>query len=140
MGNLTTALIIVLMINAFMVMGQFAITDINPSATHFFTGTGSPLYTYSANGTVNGTGSDANLPGDVSSVDPDTNQRYTDTWTAVKTWITSGISSILGILTGPYNFLQAIGLPGEFTAIIGLLWYGITIFLIVNWIKGGGGD
>ena len=141
MGNLTTALIIVLMINAFMILGQTAITNINPGdATQFFNPIGSPLYTYATNGTVNGSNSANNLPSDVSSVDPNTGARYTDTWTTVKNWITGGLSVILSILTGPYLFLEAIGLPLEFTLIIGLLWYSMTIFLIVNWIKGGGGD
>jgi len=139
MGNLTTSLVVVLMINAFLIMGQSAITSINPQASNFLTGSKTPLYSFSQNGTLNESNINDKLPSTDSSVSVTTGNIFTDTWNAVKNWFlqSTGINYVLGILSAPYNFLKAIMLPNEFVLIIGSLWYMLTLYLIINFLKGG---
>jgi len=139
MGNLTTSLVVVLMINAFLIMGQSAITSINPQASNFLTGSKTPLYSFSQNGTLNESNINDKLPQTDSSVSVTTGNIFTDTWNAVKNWFlqSTGINYVLGILSAPYNFLKAIMLPNEFVLILGSLWYMLTLYLIINFLKGG---
>lgn len=144
MGNLTTALIIVLMINAFLVLGQMAIMDINPNADNFLNASKTPLYSFANDGVLDDSNINDQLPNADAGISPTTGNVFTDTWNAVKTWFldTTGINYLLGLLSAPYNFLKAItggAFPG-FVLVVGSLWYIMTLYLIINFLKGGGGD
>lgn len=142
MGNLTTALMFVLLINVFLVLGQIAITDINPNAVNFLTEEKTPLFHFAVNGTLNETNINDKLPQAETVTGAETGNVFVDTWNAVKNWFlnATGINYVLGILSAPYNFLKAIQVPDGFAIVFGSLWYMLSLYLIINFIKGGGGD
>lgn len=144
MGNLTTAFVIVVMINLFLFFGQSAILEINPSSNIFFNNTDTLLDTYSTEaGTLNDTNIEDRININQQSVTSgDTTNIFTDSINAVKSWFlgVSGIGYVLGVVSAPYNFLKALRLPDIFVSGIGTAWYILTIFLLINFIKGGGGE
>lgn len=139
MSNLTEALAIVLSINAVLWLGQLAVLELNPAGPSFFDSQGSILSGFNAgNYTLDDTDPGSVLPDAESSVSPETGNIFTDAFTAIKGWFldTTGLSYVFSVLGAPYRFLRAIGLPTEFTFILGSLWYGITLFLVIAFMVG----
>lgn len=143
MGNLTVALMFVLILNVFMFLGQASILELNPGAGTFFTNEGQLLDEFDKNsGTgepvLDTDGTYSNLPSGEGDVSPTTGNFFTDVFKSTKSWLgkKTGLAYLFGIVSAPYNLLKAIGLPNSFTFAIGSLWYGITFFLIVAFIIG----
>ena len=144
MSNLTTALMIVMGINAMLFLGQMAVLDINPSGTTFYHCEDGSLAQFEADGctgsnyVLNSTDPASQLPSGVSSVSPETGNIFTDTFTTIKSWFldTSGLSYLVSILSAPMTFLSALGLPQAFNFALGSLWYGVTLFLILAFLLG----
>jgi hypothetical protein len=139
MGNLTTALVIVMSINVILFLGQIAALEVNPEGNQFFNYSGSMLSRYdSGDYVLNDTDVNTQLPGLVSGVDPEQGNFWTDPIGTLKSWLleSTGISYLWGIVTAPANFLKALGLPAAFSFSLGALWYALTLFLIVSWIMG----
>lgn len=114
-------------------MGQTAITAINPDS-------GTTLYIYEAglaqsndvgNYTVT-TDAIGDLPAGASSVSPETGNIFTDIFSSIKGWIasTTGLKYVIGIVNAVPNFLKVLGLPSEFTFIIGSIWHTLTVLLL----------
>jgi hypothetical protein len=139
--NITTYLIIVLCVNLFLFAGQLAVNDINPdplSRPTFFSATGSIYSSIDAgNYTLYADASDY-LPTGVNSVSPESGTTYTDDFSTASSWLIekTGVGYILGMLSAPYNFLKALNLPDAFVFMLGTLWYGITLFLLVGFLLG----
>lgn len=134
-SNLANALIIVLSISAIIYLGQLAILEINPDQT--FTTSGNMLYNYgNESGLQNFDGEE--LPDSAESVNVDTGNVFTDSYNTVKNWLvdTTGAKYVIGILGAPYNILQGFGLPSAVVWILGSVWYGVIIFLIISWARG----
>jgi len=143
MGNLTTALSFVLILNVLMFLVQAAILDLNPDATNFFTNEGTLLSNFDANNN-NGTyvldteGVADHLPTAEGSVSPTTGNLFTDMFSSMKTWFaeTTGLSYLMGIVSAPYNLLKSMNLPNAFVFAIGSLWYALTLFLLIAFFWG----
>ena len=143
MGNSITALIFVVVLNALLFMAQFAILDINPSATRFYTtkdDSGIIIERFSANGTyiLDDSDSSSKLPTATQSISPTTGNIFTDTFSSIKSWVSvgTGVNYITGMLSAPYNMLKWARLPDAFCFAIGSLWYAISLFIIVSFFWG----
>lgn len=150
MGNLTNALIIVMAINAVLFMGKVSIMEINPTNTGYhYDCNGNVLSQFERNGcnnatsygliNVNNNSISSQLPSNPTIIDS-IGQFFTDIYSSVRNWLLDslGLSYVLAVLTAPSDFLSMTGLPESFVWVISAFWYGITLFLIVNWFKGGG--
>lgn len=143
MSNLTTALLIVLSINAMFILGQFAVNNVTDGDATFYNCSGTihaELGTCSG-GTyaLNSADSIALLPsGESTSVNEETGNIFTDAFTGLKNWLltVSGLKYVVQILSTPYVILLAIGLPPAFAFAVGGLWYGMTLFLLLSWLFG----
>lgn len=144
--NLTMALGIVLAINLMLFLGQHALNNINPSSgINLMNPEGSTLCQFDANEckdgnyTIASTDPTTYLPSSSTSVSTSTQgNEFTDAFTSIKDWFIqkTGIGYILGLVSAPANFLQAIGLPDAFSWAIGALWYGLTLFLLIAFLWG----
>lgn len=141
MGSIGQALVIVLSINIMLWFGQLAVLSVNPDGVQFFNNDGSLLNNFN-NGNYSLNDDPLNqLPTGESSVSVTTGNIFTDLFSTVKNWFldSTGLSFILNILSAPMSFLNAIRLPQEFAFALGGLWYGITLFLIIAFIRGDSG-
>jgi len=140
-GSLTSALTIVLSINMLLWFGQIAVYELNPEGSTFFHNKDTLLDKYDAgNYTLDDNAVDQ-LPSSESSVSVTTGNIFSDLFTTVKNWFldSTGFSYILNVLSAPMSFLRVINLPQQFAFGIGAMWYGITLFLVIAFIRGDSG-
>lgn len=133
------ALLLMLCIDGVMFLGQVAIHNINPDSTLTFM-QGSALDSYNAgNYTLNQNDPGSLLPSGQPSISPGDSNLFVDTFTALWNWFASvpGLNIIFAILGGPTIFLSAIA-PIEFVFVVGAVWYGVTLFLLVAFVVGRG--
>lgn len=78
------------------------------------------------------------LPESEGSINPETGNVFTDTFSATKSWLvdTTGLSYLLKITGGPYTYLKTTNLPESFVFSIGALWYMLSIFSLILLITG----
>lgn len=145
MGNLTNALIVVMCINVALFLGQISMDNINSSQTHsLYACKGSLLEEFDNNkcagnySLANETKITDNLPSVPQSLPATIGQFFVDVFTAVSNFITEtlGLKYVIAIFSAPYHIMSAF-LPQEFAFAIGALWYVVTGFLVVAWLKGG---
>lgn len=138
MGNNTTALVIVLSINVMLFLGQAAALSMNSDGVVFYNNEGTVLSDFDNGNYTIPNNPDDLLPSGESSVNPETGNIFTDTFSASRSWIleTTGLSYLVNMLGAPAQFLYAIGLPAAFSWAVGALWYGVTLFVIVAFIIG----
>lgn len=141
--NLTNALMIVLFINLFLFLGQYAVLQINPNAPVNYDIKGSLLCNFESSNCqdLNYTlkaDVEGDLPSGTTGISPTTGNLFTDIFTSVKSWFAdaTGLNYVYSILKAPYNLLNAIGLPEMLVFGIGSLWYGITLFLLIAFMWG----
>lgn len=135
---------IFLCINCLMFIGQIAIHGVNPTGMTYMTCQGNIMGTLEANNCTTGEyilndgNSVNNLPSGGSTVDPETSLTYTDSFTGIKGFFlnTLGLSYVGMILSAPYNFVKALGLPSAFSFAIGSLWYAFSLFLLIGYLFG----
>ena len=86
-------------------------------------------------GTLNEFGQDT-LPETEQSVSPETGNVFTDLFRTAKNWVLqkTGAQYLIDILTAPVDLLRSMGLGNQLIFIIGALWYGVFVFLIVSWL------
>lgn len=138
MGNITTGLVIVLAINVMLFLGQASMISMNPSGTVFYDSSGSLLSDFNNGNYTIPNNPDELIPDAESSVNPETGNIFTDTFSASRSWIleTTGLGYLINLLGAPAQFLYSIGLPSAFSWAIGALWYALTLFFIVAFILG----
>ena len=145
MGNITTALTIVLAVTLVLIMGGMVandFADMNQDFTITNCST-SMLAGFSANnctGTyiLDTSNPTSRLPGTTTTVDP-TGNIITDSYNSIVAWIgqTTGISYLYALLSAPSTWLKNIGVPSIYADLIASVWYGIVLFLIISWIRTG---
>lgn len=138
MGNNTLALVIVMSINVMLFLGQAAALELNPDGTQYYNNEGTLLNSFRGGNYTLPNNPDELLPSGESSVNPETGNIFTDTFSATRSWLleTTGLGYLINLLGAPAQFLYSIGLPAAFSWAIGALWYGITLFILVSWIIG----
>lgn len=141
MKSIVAILLLMLMIDGFLFMGQSAILDANPGGTQFYDYNGTLIHDADAgNHTVksNQTSILGELPSGQSSVSPETGNIFTDIFNSITGWIgdTTGYNYVKRVVTAFPNFLQSIGVPNDFAFIVGAMWHLFTLFLIALLILG----
>lgn len=132
------ALTFIFAVNMLFFIAQVSVDNINPNGNTFFTLEGSLLNRFNAgNYTVNPNTADS-MPTSESGITPETGNLFTDTWNSITTWFLEETTGgyVLSIVNALPNFLKIAGLPEEIVFGIGVLWHGLTLFLIVM-ILGG---
>ena len=147
MGNLTTALMVVLTLNVLMFIVQASMDSIAISAgiesSNVYNCEGTMLGMYSPNCSAGNTAilDDSDVPGlfpgsAVTSTSPTTGNIFTDVFTSIKTWFldTLGIKYVYNILAAPYNIIKIIGMPNEITFALSTFWYVLTAFVVIAFL------
>ena len=144
MGNLTTALMVVLTLNILMFVVQASMNNIADAGNQpkIYNCEGTMLGTYSANcsagdtAILDNTDVPALFPGNSEATSPTTGNIFTDVFTSIKNWFldTLGLKYIYNILTAPYNIIKIIGLPNEIEFALSTFWYGLTAFLVIAFL------
>ena len=137
-SSLSMALLIIMCIDAFFLIGNTAMINLNPdSNTNIFNYQNSTLSSFDTNADyVLNKDYISNLPSGSSSVSPETDTEFTDTFKSIKSWfqdttIGKGFTYGFKILGAPIGFLQIINAPQVITFSLGAIWYGLTFFLLV---------
>ena len=145
MGNLTTALVIVLSLNLMMALTQLVTTNLNPEGPRPYTCQGSLIGEFLSNDCnstefiLQDTDPNSEYPQGESSVNIATGTTYTDSVSVSKTWATStrGTSYFKSLLGTPKTIMLAIGLPSSLASLVGAFWWSMTLFLIIGFLVWG---
>jgi hypothetical protein len=134
-----TWLIFVVVLDAFLFMGQLAVNEINPAGAPQFFDLGKSITASQDAG--NYTLSDdvlGKLPEGEGAVSPVTGNIFTDVFTSMTSWFKSvpGVGYITAYVNAFPSFLNSLGLPPLFVFIIGSMWHTINIFAIILLIWG----
>jgi len=136
MGNTTVALVFVMFLNILMWFSQVAALEINPAGPVFLNSNGTILESFSDGSVLESDPANA-LPS-AQNVEVSTGNPFTDIFNNILGWITGlpGINYLTAIVTAPANILKSIGLPNQICVGLGVLWYGISLFLVVAFLWG----
>jgi hypothetical protein len=144
MGNMTKALVFIMLVNALFILVQAATLDINPDAAQFYDCTGDAYAGMDQNACNGGPhtliiANTSELPSVTNTVTPGTGDIFTDTYASIKSWFssTTGFGYYTTLLGGPSRFLTAMNLPSTFVFVLSAFWYAITLIVIIAFIKGG---
>ena len=145
MAELGNVLAIVLAVNALLFLGQIAAIELNPEGPQFYNcNNASILGTFEASNCMGTTYvlDDANpaadLPTQGGSIEIDSGNVFTDTFSAAIDWLTqsTGLKYLYNILAAPSNFLKALNVPDAYAFAIGAMWYGFTLLCIIAFALG----
>lgn len=148
--NFGGALLVILLIDAFLFMGQSAVSDVlgyeRLNGNYISIGSeGDLLSKNMLNGTYVLDTSEAKVKGDFIAGTPvvqaGTLDLFVDTFTAIKEWFfdVTGLSIAFEVLGGPYYYCTALQLeldPNWFCFSIGAVWYILTLFLAIAFATG----
>ena len=143
MGNLTMALVFVLVLNVLMFLGQASVMNLNPEGTQFHNREGTMLESFNKgeldeDPVLDTQSTTDSLPEAEGTISATTGNLFTDTFASITNWFAkkTGLAYLSGIVSAPYNMLKAMNLPNDFVYAMGTLWYGLTLFLIVAFFWG----
>lgn len=144
MGNITTMMVFVWTLNILIFMAQATMLSMNPESVIFYNTTGTVLAQHSQDNNI----AMPNSAAIARELNPNTAESaqestsiipFVDAISSIKSWIQDKINYLTAIVLGPYNILNAIPLPASFKPFIGaiaLLWYGVSVMLIIAFIFG----
>ena len=143
---LPTALIIVLSLNAVLILGQAAITDVSDevgSSQLFYNASGSLICNHekgkcsSTTYEIDNTDPSGYLPSS-ETIESGDGSIFTDTFASIKRFFTDtlGLGYITEILNAPYTFISLLGLPNLATFTLAAIWYIFTFLVIVAFFWG----
>lgn len=132
------ALAIMLSINVFLFLGNYAVQDITGQNAGLINYQNDMIGKYDKGNYTLNEDISGSLPSGQGKLSPETGNFFTDTFSAIKNWFldTTGLNYLLGIVNAVPNFLKRF-LDPVFAYAIGFFWHALSIFLIVNFIKGG---
>jgi hypothetical protein len=142
MANLTTALTIVLSVTMVFVMMGLIRTDIlKVESAGLISCNGTMLAKLGdcSGSFILNTVNNSMLPGtNLNPVNPTGLTGEEGIFAAIGKWFAdvTGISYLYNIISAPTSFLKGIGLSSVYADLIASIWYGVTLFLIVSWLKG----
>lgn len=143
MGNLTTALSFVMILNVLMWFGQLSMIELNPDSTVYYHCEGTLLENFDKNNCVGTPELDESdlgsvLPSAEENISPETGNIFTDMFSSIKDWFSdiTGLKYLYSILKAPYNILKAMHLPAEIAFGLGSIWYAVTLFLVIAFFWG----
>jgi hypothetical protein len=132
------ALAIILAINVFLFLGDYGIRDINGQSSGLINYQNDMIGKFDAGNYTLDESVTSKLPSGEGSISPETGNFFTDTFSTIKNWFveTTGLNYLIGIVNAVPNFLKRF-LDPVLAYAIGFFWHALTIFLIINFIKGG---
>lgn len=131
---IVTWIMFVILLDAFLFMGQLAVTEINPEGN---------VQIFNIDDSITAKNDAGNytldpdvlgkLPSGEDSVSPETGNIFTDIFASIKSWVadSTGISYIVDYINAFPNFLKSLGLPTRFVFIVGSVWHTVNVFLFV---------
>jgi len=144
-STLGIALGIMLSLQAFLFMGQFSVNELNNDYgvnsvnQSFFNYENSTLSSFDKGNYQLDEDVENKLPDSESGTISEGGNLFTDVFSSTKNWILekTGAKYVIDVLRAPSVALGALNLPKEFVFALSAVWYGIMLFLIVTYIKGG---
>jgi hypothetical protein len=144
MGNMTVATIFIVAANVLMFLVGMSMAAVNPDGNVCQTNEGSliqeSIYGANTNYSVVNSNILADLPeSEASPVSAGgTSITFTDIFNNILDWFKSapGIKYIYNVVAAPYNILNCMGLPVEFVAGVGTLWYVVSLLILVGFLWG----
>lgn len=140
MGNVTTMTVFVWTLNILIFLSQVAMLSMNPNSIVFYNRNNTVIEQHSTGGSLTmpnqeNIASELN-PSSSEGLEERTGIFFIDVFNAVRNWLNDKIEYFTAIVMGPYNILNSMGLPAEFSGSITLLWYAVSILLLVLVIFG----
>jgi len=147
MGNITTMAVFIWTINILVFLSQFAMLSMNPDSIQFYNENGTLLKEYSTGGNIVMPNTDRisselnpSSTSEISESGSGTGIFFIDAIASVKNWFADKVDYFTAIVSGPYNIINsALGNNPElsnFVGAISLLWYGVSILILVLAIFG----
>lgn len=142
MANLLKAVILILSVNVVLFLAQASMLEMNPSGNTVFNCTGSTMAALSDCGNSLEQNPQSTLPEGNTGVDPTTGNIFTDSFSSVKNWLidATGLDYVFSMLSAPKDILEFVGVPAPIAFVVGVLWYGTTLFIIISFMFGRGGE
>jgi hypothetical protein len=135
-------LLMMLAINVFLGLIDFAIVSVNPAAAYF-----------NVSGTTAGTLTEGGLSGSLNNntdyediptsdaISEDSDNIFTDTFKSIKNFMNT-LEEKLGVLTSifkqPQGFMKQIGFPAEIYVSFGIIWWALAIIAFIMMLRGDG--
>jgi len=143
--TLVTFLVVMMSINVGLGLYDQSIKSYNPDFDDGFNFSSSPASKFTADSSFSSGVASTNVNNSVffdtaDSVDPDTGVSYTDSWKSTNKFLLileTGGSLISSILIQPAKFMITMKIPVSFAVAFQIIWYVITIVLLLNFRKGG---
>ena len=152
MAELINTIILILAMNIVLILGQGIISEINPDSNICGTGQAYDVKNSIIGGADLGNNTlDQEIPSKNNSF-PQMNigqttvsvitTGFNDVYTGLKNWVTNNpvgqtVNFVFNLFTAPYKFLLCLGVPSLWSFLVGAFWLFLTMFLVINWLKGG---
>lgn len=138
MSDVRYLLLVVFCIDAFLLLGQHAANEINPSGTQFMTYDGSITARYDNGNYTLDPDVASQLPSSDSSISPTTGNLFTDLFSTLKSWVLSipGVGFLVSAANALPTWLASFGLDPFFAYAISAIWHGYAIWLIIEFLAG----
>ena len=139
MGNVTTALIFVLVLNLLMAVSAIAMTQLwsedNVDAPPTFCSNQGDLFYKNSANIVNNSNIENIIPGASETTSPTTGNIFTDVFSSIRNWLLGqpGLNYLYIIVSSPACALQLL-LPAQLTPLFIGFWYTMTVFLILAFL------
>lgn len=135
MGNMTTLVILVVLLNGFLLIAQLSALTINPTGGICYHAEGTILE--GANSTaVKPSDALGSLPGSSSSVSTGSSGFGTDLFTSILSFFKTSTKYVTTVVTAPYNVLKCVMPIGSeaIITIISFMWYVFSFFIVISYI------
>ena len=143
--TLVTFLVAMMCINVGLGLYDLSIKSYNPDFDNGFNFSSSPASKFTADSSFDSGVASTDVNSTVffdtaDSVNPDTGVSYTDSWKSTNKFLLlleSAGSLISSILIQPAKFMITMQIPVIFAVSFQIIWYVITLLLLLNFRKGG---
>lgn len=140
-GNMEIITLFVVALNVLMWLSQVAMLSMNPDAPTMYNEEGTIIgETIQDQGNRSVLADDVlgDLPSSAGTVQAEQTGFFTDIFNNILSWMKSapGIRHVYGVVSAPYNVLNAIGLPREAVVGLGTLWYLVSLTVVLAFLWG----
>lgn len=136
MGNVTTALIFVLVLDLLMVISVINMQDLYDIAGEKPTFCSNQGTFFINNNIVNNSNIENLIPGTSEATSPTTGNIFTDVFSSIRNWILGipGLNYVYIILSSPACAFQLLGLPPGISPLLIGFWYTLNVFLVIAFL------
>ena len=144
MGNLTIATVFIVALNVIMFLVGMSMQAINPDSGNICQSSEGDLMSESLYSNTNYSVARTDVLNDLPNSETTqvsaggTSVTFTDIFNNVREWFldVTGLKYVYNVIAAPYNILNCMGLPSEFVAAMGTLWYVISLLVLVAFLWG----